>query len=67
MSSKKKSKRSTWQRPGWLEIYKSIRKPPTPPGRIIQPKDHDAAVDEDRREMEKWTSWRGEDYEDFEE
>jgi hypothetical protein len=50
----------------YLEIYKSIRKDPTPPGRIIQPKNRDLAQDEDEREIEKWESWHGEDYEDFE-
>lgn len=33
----------------WLEIYKGIRKPPTPPGQVIQPKDREieAGVAED--------------------
>ena len=61
-SKSKNSKRSTW-----LETYKGIRKEPTPPGRVIQSQDRDIIDDEDEREIRKWESWRGEDFEDFEE
>jgi hypothetical protein len=62
MKLPKKSKRPTN-----LEIYKSIRKEPTPPGRIIQPKDREHEREVDEEEIDHWLGWRGEDLDEFEE
>lgn len=50
-----------------MQVWKSIRKGPTPPGRTIQPKDRDLADEDAEREIERWSDWHGEDLEEFEE
>lgn len=62
MASKQRKPRSSDQ----VEVYKSIRKEPVPPGRVIQPKNRELDDEVAEREMEQWRGWRGEYFEDFE-
>jgi hypothetical protein len=59
--AKKKDKK-----PNSIEIYKSIRKEPVPPGRVIQPKNRQLEDDNDDEIIDRWMGWRGEDFEQFE-
>lgn len=54
------------RRPTFLELYKSIRKEPTPPGRTHRRRNRDLAAKADEREITKWKGWKGEAHEEFE-
>lgn len=53
-------------KPSFMASYKAMRKEPTPPGRVIQPRDREIADALDQDEARQWETWRGEDLEDFE-